>query len=89
LLVYLFNLSFLVLLIAGFWNHDYWIYLLMLWALKTLVELPLFYSAAHFFNKRWALNWFFVFQPMHIFYTIVSGLFGQFGKYEWKGRRVS
>lgn len=89
LLVYLFNLSFAVLLIAGFWNYSYWLYLLIFWLLKTIVELPFFYSVAAFFNKLWAVKFFFFFQPLHILYTIISGLLGQFGKYEWKGRKVS
>ncbi len=88
MLVYLFNLSFLALLIAGFWNHYYWLSAFVLWLLKTFVELPFFTSVCHFFDKQWAIRWFLVFQPMHIFYTILSGLFGQFGKYEWKGRKV-
>jgi len=89
LLVYLFNLSFLVLLIAGFWNYFYWLYFLIALVLKTLIELPFFHSIAKFFDKQWAVKYFFFFQPVHIFYTIISGLLGQFGKYEWKGRRVS
>jgi poly-beta-1,6-N-acetyl-D-glucosamine synthase len=89
LLVYIFNLLFLVLLIAGFWDHFYWIYVAMAWVLKTMVELPFFYSIAEFFGKKWAIKWFVFFQPLHILYTIISGLFGQFGKYEWKGRRVN
>jgi poly-beta-1,6-N-acetyl-D-glucosamine synthase len=89
LLVYLFNFSFLVLLVNGFWNYQYWIYAAALWIAKTIVELPFFISVAGFFDKRWAINLFFFFQPLHIFYTIVSGVFGQLGKYEWKGRRVN
>ena len=88
ILVYLFNLSFFALLIAGFWDYHYLIYLLILWLLKTLIEFPFFKSLTIFFNKQWAIKWFFFFQPLHILYTVVSGLFGQFGKYEWKGRRV-
>ena len=88
LLVYLFNFSFLVLLLAGWWNHLYWVFFLIAWIVKTMVELPLFYSIAGFFKKQWAIKWFFFFQPIHILYTIISGLFGQFGKYEWKGRKV-
>ncbi len=88
LLVYLFNFSFLALFTAGFFCYQYWLYLAGLWIGKTLAELPLFGSAASFFNKRWAIKWFFFFQPLHIVYTIISGLFGQLGKYEWKGRRV-
>jgi poly-beta-1,6-N-acetyl-D-glucosamine synthase len=89
LLVYFFNLVFLVLAVAGFFHYQYWIYLAGLWVAKTLAELPLFYSAVSFFDKRWALRLFFFFQPFHILYTIISGLFSQFGKYEWKGRRVN
>ncbi|MGQ0739517.1 MAG: glycosyltransferase [Bacteroidota bacterium] len=88
LLVYLFNLSFLALMAAGFFNSQYWLYLAGLWIGKTVSELPLFWSAASFFNKQWALKLFFFFQPLHIGYTIISGLFGQFGKYQWKGRVV-
>jgi cellulose synthase/poly-beta-1,6-N-acetylglucosamine synthase-like glycosyltransferase len=88
LLVYLFNLCFLVLFISGFWNSQYWIYFFGGWLLKTFIEFPLFWSVANFFNKRWTIKLFFFFQPLHIFYTIISGLLGQFGKYEWKGRRV-
>jgi len=88
LLVYLFNFSFLVLLVAGIWNNYYWLLFFIAWSLKTVVELPFFYSLSKFFNKQWALKFFFFFQPLHIFYTIISGLLGQFGKYEWKGRMV-
>lgn len=89
LLVYLFNLSFAVLLIAGIWDTHYILYAAILWVAKTLVELPFFISVSNFFDKQWAIKLFFFFQPLHIFYTIVSGLFGQFGKYEWKGRKVN
>lgn len=88
LLVYLFNLSFLSLLVASLCCALYWKWLLIGWVAKTIVELPLFISAAVFFNKQWAVKLFFFFQPFHILYTIIAGLFGQFGKYEWKGRRV-
>jgi biofilm PGA synthesis N-glycosyltransferase PgaC len=88
LLVYLFNLSFLALFIAGFFNYEYWLWLAGSWAAKTLIEIPFVYSVTRFFGNPGLLFWFFFFQPLHIIYTIISGLFGQFGKYEWKGRRV-
>ena len=88
LLVYLFNFSFLVLLAAGFWNRSYWLYFILAIVLKTLAELPFFHTVATFFNKQWAVKYFFIFQPLHIFYSVIAGLLGQFGKYEWKGRRV-
>jgi poly-beta-1,6-N-acetyl-D-glucosamine synthase len=88
LLVYFFNASFLVLVVAGFFNHDYWWLALILWVAKTIVEWPFMDSITRFFSKRYLVAYFFFLQPIHITYTILSGLFGQFGKYEWKGRRV-
>lgn len=89
LLVYLFNLSFLVLAVAGFFCSWYWLWIAGLWIAKTIIELPFVYAVATFFRKEALVKYFFFFQPLHILYTIMSGLFGQFGKYEWKGRRVS
>ncbi len=88
LLVYLFNLSFPALLIEGFWNYHYWIYLLVLWFAKTMIEFPFVSSVASFYEKQSLMKYFFFFQPLHIFYSIVAGFLGQFGKYEWKGRKV-
>jgi len=88
LLVYLFNLSFLVLLVAGFWLHVLWIYAGILWIAKTIIEFPFVYSVARFFDKTPLLKYFLFFQPLHIAYTIMVGFLGQFGKYEWKGRKV-
>jgi cellulose synthase/poly-beta-1,6-N-acetylglucosamine synthase-like glycosyltransferase len=88
LLVYLFNLFFAVLLVAGFFNHSYWLYLAGLWIAKTMIEFSFVNSVAAFFGKQSLMKYFFFFQPLHIAYTIISGLLGQFGKYEWKGRKV-
>lgn len=88
LLVYVFNLFFLVLLVAGFWSPVYWIWLFALLIAKTTIEFPFVYSATSFFGRQTLLKYFFFFQPLHILYTIISGLFGQLGKYEWKGRKV-
>jgi cellulose synthase/poly-beta-1,6-N-acetylglucosamine synthase-like glycosyltransferase len=88
LLVYLVNFSFLVVFVASFLDYRYWIVFCLLWLLKTIIEMPFFISVCRFFNKQWAIKWFLLFQPLHILYTIISGLLGQFGKYEWKGRRV-
>jgi len=88
LLVYLFNLSFGVLIIAGIWQPIYWVWLMGFWLAKTVIEFPFVYSVSVFFGKQSLVKYLFFFQPLHIFYTLVSGLFGQFGKYEWKGRRV-
>lgn len=86
--VYVFNLSFPVLLVAGLWCWYYWAAAAGLWFLKTMVEWPFYSSVSRFFGMKPDFIEFFVMQPLHISYTIVSGLFSQFGKYNWKGRNV-
>ena len=88
LLVYLFNIIFVGLLVAACWSPIYLLYFFILLSAKTLVELPFILSIAGFFGKKSLVKFFILFQPLHILYTVASGLFGQFGKYEWKGRRV-
>ncbi|MCF3110312.1 glycosyltransferase [Niabella sp. CC-SYL272] len=88
LLVYLFNLSFLVLFFAGFVNSTSLYLLLTFWILKTVIEYPFIKSVAQFFGKGSRLKYFFLFQPLHIGYTILAGFLGSFGRYEWKGRQV-
>ncbi|SDD93644.1 glycosyltransferase [Niabella drilacis] len=87
-LVYLFNSSFLILFIAGFVNSCYFLALFVFWTLKTIIELPFIKNVATFFGKQSRLKYFFLFQPLHIGYTILAGFLGSFGRYEWKGRRV-
>ncbi len=87
-LVYLFNFSFLLLAIASFIDIQYFYFLLILWIAKTVAELPFMTHVSDFFGRRSALKYFFLFQPLHIGYTILAGFLGSFGTYEWKGRRV-
>lgn len=88
LMVWLFNFSFFFLLFAGFWNVIYWLLMLGMFILKIIVELPFIFSVTKFFGKESLVKSFILIQPLHIVYTVFSGLLGQFGKYEWKGRVV-
>jgi biofilm PGA synthesis N-glycosyltransferase PgaC len=88
LLVYLFNLSLVALTVLSFARLIIWWYPLIFLGIKFLVELPLFFAGAGFFEMRKMVGYFILFQPMHVLYTVLSGTFGQFGSYEWKGRRV-
>jgi poly-beta-1,6-N-acetyl-D-glucosamine synthase len=88
-LVYLVNLSFPALLIFAAINGGAsWLYPLIFLAVKTITELPFICAVASFFDKLKLVRFYFFFQPLHIFYTVYSGLLGQSGSYEWKGRRV-
>lgn len=87
-LVYSFNLTLLMLAIAGIWIHSLWLGLAALILAKTIIEFIFIYPVARFFNETRLLKFFFPFQPFHILYTIIAGGLGLFGSFEWKGRRV-
>lgn len=87
-LVYFFNCSLLALFLTGFWTHKLWLWLAGLLLIKIAIELLFLTPVARFFSKERIMNWFPVFQPLHIFYTVIAGFLGMFGNFEWKGRRV-
>jgi len=88
LLVYLFNLSFLVLLVASIFKP----FLLGIAALmlicKIIAELYYLAPVAAYFNKKRQLYIFPLLQPLHIAYIIIAGFLGFAGTYSWKGRSV-
>ncbi len=86
--IYLFNLSFLLLPFAAIWYKKVWLYLLIMIAAKTIIDLRFMIPVARFFGEQKLLWWFPVMQPFHILYTIIAGWLGKFGKYRWKGRVV-
>jgi poly-beta-1,6-N-acetyl-D-glucosamine synthase len=86
--VYLTNLLFPVLAVAGFFNASYWYLLCILLLAKTGIELVFLFPVAAFFKQTRLLWWFPVSQPVHILYTLIAGWFGKFGRYEWKGRKT-
>ena len=83
LLVYLYNFVFLILFLSG----QYQLLCISL-AFKTFFELYFLDSVSRFFKLQPSLQYFILFQPLHIAYTIIAGLFGQVKTYTWKGRRV-
>jgi cellulose synthase/poly-beta-1,6-N-acetylglucosamine synthase-like glycosyltransferase len=83
LLVYLYNFSFMILL----FTKDYKMFMISI-ALKTIFELFFLFPVTHFFKLQGQLRYFSLYQPLHIAYTLIAGLFGQVKTYTWKGRRV-
>ncbi len=82
-LVYLFNLSFLLLALLGSWST-----LIIALAFKTFFELFFLEPVAKFFKMKPEIRFFACYQPIHIVYNIAAGLFGQLKTYSWKGRKV-
>jgi cellulose synthase/poly-beta-1,6-N-acetylglucosamine synthase-like glycosyltransferase len=83
LLVYLYNLSILLLLFVGEYRS-----LLITIAFKTFFEMFFLEPVTKFYKMPGQLRYFPLYQPLHIVYTLVAGLFGQVKTYTWKGRRV-
>lgn len=87
--VYLFNLSILVLFVYGLLgkleNVDVAIAFLFC---KLLADVCLFFPVAKFFNKQQLWPVFLLAQPFHIVYIIISGTLGFKATYQWKDRTV-
>jgi cellulose synthase/poly-beta-1,6-N-acetylglucosamine synthase-like glycosyltransferase len=88
LFVYITNLLLGIFLILSLWNPYWLLGFLFLISLKTLLEFPFIRALSIFFGLSGRVKYFFFLQPIHIFYTIIAGLLGNFPGYEWKGRRV-
>lgn len=88
LLVYLLNVSLLLLLILAFFGPMNVIICLTAFVLKIWAEWAFVANTIRFFGLQKLLPLFPFAQPFHVVYTVLSGLFGQAGPVEWKGRKV-
>ncbi|RBL93757.1 glycosyltransferase [Chitinophaga flava] len=89
LLVYLFNVSMLVLGAIALFVPHWWPAFLILLLLKVTLELYFLVPVAGFFRKTALLIWFIPGQLFHIPYIVLAGWLGKFGSYQWKGRQVN
>ena len=88
MLVYLFNLTFVVLSILGFAHNYYWLLAAGMLAVKTIIEYLYMIPVSAFFSKRWTRVYFPFLQPLHIIYITLAGFLGMVGSYKWKDRKV-
>lgn len=88
ILVYLYNLAFPLLAIAGFFDTAYWIVALSMLGIKALSEYLYMRPVVRFFHKEWVQVYFPFLQPLHIAYIVAAGFMGFIGKYQWKDREV-
>ena len=86
LLVYLVNLSIMMMLLGGFYDLQYLRWGLLFILIKTIFEYPFMIRTARFFGKQNLLPWFIIAQPFHIVYIVLSASLSFFKRYEWKGR---
>ena len=62
--------------------------LLLVLILKLLIEWRFARKILGFFGNGKLMNYFILFQPLHVFYVVASGFLSVFGFYTWKGRTV-
>jgi len=60
---------------------------LILTGIKCVFDFLLLFLAASFFRKKHYLYLFLPEQFMYVFYVVLAGLFGNRGRFEWKGRK--
>ena len=87
--VFLMNSWLVVTAFPAFFFPDFLKLFLILYVLKLLVDLPLMVSFGRF-QRSMSLLWLFpLMELLNTVYTLVIGIAGNIGKYEWKGRKVS
>jgi cellulose synthase/poly-beta-1,6-N-acetylglucosamine synthase-like glycosyltransferase len=87
-IVWLFNLSIVLNVLAGFFNIDFLVLALVQLLLKIAVECIFLWDVTKFARKRELLSLLPVLNLMHIVYLIFIGVAGNSGRYNWKGRMV-
>lgn len=88
MLVYLYNLWFVVLAIMGIYNDIYWWIGGSMLALKAVTEYLYMRPITRFFDRQWTHVYFPFLQPLHVLYIVSAGFMGFIGKYQWKDRQV-
>ena len=88
IMVYIFNLSFLILMVMGFFYPVFFYTAFLMLLLKITAELVFLVPVAQFFGERRMLVYFPFLQPLHILYVICAGYAGFVSKYKWKGRTL-
>lgn len=87
-LVYLYHVSLVAALAAGFFYTGWLNIFLIIFTLKLMAEGVFLYSVLNMFKRTSLLIWLLPAQPLHVLYVLYIGVAGQFGTFEWKGRNV-
>jgi hypothetical protein len=84
--VYFFNIWFFVVLMTTFFSPVYIVYAVAFLLIKAIIEWTYLQPIARFYKEEKLLKFLFLYQPVHVFYTVFVGAWSQVGNYEWKGR---
>ena len=83
--VYVMNLLFMITPFFAFWYPVFLKYLILSLILKSISEFSLIYRVASELKDKKLLNYYPLAALFHIPYVVLFGLWGQFGKFKWKG----
>lgn len=86
-MAYVFNLLIVVNLIAGFANPFYWVLFALQLAAKIIIEYYFYTPLLNFFGLPKLRRYIILAEPFHIGYVLAIGILGNFGTYNWKGRK--
>lgn len=89
LLAYLFNFGLFSAGLLGFIDMNYFFIAAGMFAVKLVIEWPFFRDMTSFFGQESLRKVFVPASLIHIPYSVFIGIYGNFGKYNWKGRKVS
>jgi cellulose synthase/poly-beta-1,6-N-acetylglucosamine synthase-like glycosyltransferase len=88
-IVFLTNVWLVVMAIASIISQEYLFLFLAIFILKMIFDLPLMISYSRF-QRSISLLWLFpLMELLNAIYTLLIGIAGNIGKYEWKGRHIS
>ena len=83
--VYLFNALLFLLPVLSFWSVKFLYIFAGAFLLKSLVEILILYKATKLFSYQRYLKYFPIAAIFHVPYITIFGLWGQLGKFQWKG----
>lgn len=86
-MAYLFNLAVLITLVSGFINPYYWLLFALQLAAKIVTEYYFYTPILNFFGLPKLRRYIILAEPFHIGYVLAIGILGNFGTYNWKGRK--
>jgi cellulose synthase/poly-beta-1,6-N-acetylglucosamine synthase-like glycosyltransferase len=88
ILVYLFNASIVINLVAGFFDSSFLRIAMFQFVIKICVDTVFTYVVSKFFRRENLLWLFLPMQTLHIIYILLIAPAAIFGKYEWKQREI-
>lgn len=86
IVVFLENLTVLVLGISAFLFPEFWIYFMLIFSLKVIVDFMLIAPTAIFLKNTKSIKYYLPISLLYPFFIVFTGGLSAFKNYEWKGR---